>query len=391
VAEGRVGLSVTIGQFVVAEDRSLGARIDRWRLRGFWRWKRLRVRLRQQVQRLNAMQERAGLKAFAARLRGMLIPMREGFRSLGHAALLLSLIMRYAFGRPLHASEVEKPERGRYRKAFIILGLSLVALAFALLLPERDVLSPEPMVATAVASIPAATSPPEAAAPEARRGPEAALPPEQRPWQPVRQPMALYHLESPELTGLALNYRVSQRGTSRQDTLIWQPRAEAAEAELRRSAALIVIERHEGNAPTEKPLFAELASRAAEHRLVVERMAAPQDIRTKFGPMEAAEVTLRQENGALPCLAFRRIDMTGVTLVGWLCGHAQRPVDRVSMSCFVDRLDLIGGGRDQNLRKFFAEAERSRQNCPSSRQPGRKMTWMDHEAPVPALKLTARR
>ncbi len=120
-------------------------------------------------------------------------------------------------------------------------------------------------------------------------------------------------------------------------------------------------------------------------------MARPQDIRTKFGPMEAAELSLKQENALLPCLAFRRIDMAGVTIVGWLCGTPQRPVDRVAMSCFVDRLDLIGGGRDQNLRKFFAEAERSRQNCPSSRQPGRKMTWMDHESPVPALKLTARR
>lgn len=388
-----MGLNFTIENFVVAEDKSLGARLERLRARSLWRWKRGRVHARKAARRCDAVMARTGLKPAGLRLSGGLAMLRESVKSLGHGALLLALILRYAFARPLHSSEVELPARTRHRKTVIILALSMLALGLALLLPERDRdgLPADPIVSTAEARTPAAAPAPEASAPEMRPAPEAALPPEQRPWQPVRQPMALYHLESSELAGLALNYRVSQRGASRQDTLIWQPRAETGEGESRRSAALVVVERHEGSAPTEKPLFAELASRAAEHRFVVERMARPQDIRTKFGPMEAAELSLRQENTVLPCLAFRRIDMAGVTIVGWLCGTAQRPVDRVAMSCFVDRLDLIGGGRDQNLRKFFAEAERSRQNCPSSRQPGRKMTWMDHESPVPALKLTARR
>ncbi len=254
MAEGRVGLNFTIENFVVAEDKSLGARLERLRARSLWRWKRARVRLRKAAHRI-------GLD----RLGSGIARSRDGARSLGHAALLLGLILRYAFARPLHASEVEHPERGRYRKPAIILGLSVLALGFALLLPEREILTPEPIVSSAEASTTVPKPQPEASPAETRRAPDVPLPPEQRPWQPVRQPMALYNLESPELSGLAVNYRVSQRGASRQDTLLWQPRAEAGEGDLRRSAALIVVERHEGTAPTEKPLFADLASRAAEH------------------------------------------------------------------------------------------------------------------------------
>ncbi len=304
-------------------------------------------------------------------------------------ACFFGLILRYAMTRPLHGSEAEQAALRSNRKTLLILVLAMLALGFALLLPDRDqqAVASEPRVAAVELPAPA----PEPVAVETRRNPEPALPPEQRPWQPVRQPMAMYHLESSELAGLALTYRVSMRGPSRQDSLIWQPRSGAGEAEPRRAAALLVIERHEGALPTEKPLFADLAARAAEHRLVLERMARPQDIQTKFGSMEAAEVNVRQDNALLSCLAFRRIDMAGITLVGWLCGIPQRAVDRVSASCFLDRLDLVGGGRDTVLRKFFAEAERSRQNCASSRQPGRRLTWMDHEAPIPPLKLTARR
>jgi hypothetical protein len=82
--------------------------------------------------------------------------------------------------------------------------------------------------------------------------------------------------------------------------------------------------------------------------------------------------------------------MAGLTLAGWACGVAQRPLDRVALACFLDRLDLVGAGRDAALRTVFAEAERARVPCASSRQSGKRLTWLDHEAPVPGLKLSAR-
>lgn len=389
MAEGRVDLGIAFDRFVVAPDDSPRARLARFAARMAWRWKRGQVRLRRVARHLVSVRATAG--------RAFLLPQQaraviaDGFVAMRDAAVLLVLILRYAMSRPLHASEAEHQIVRHSRKSAFVIGLAVLALALALLLPEPErqamAIQPEPAVVAARAPEPA----PQPAPNEIRRSPEPALPPEQRPWQPVRQPIVLYHVESPELSGLSLAYRVAQRDRSRQDTLTWQPKSDSGEVEARRSSALLVVERHEGHAPTEKPLFADLAARAAEHRLVIERMARPQDIRTKFGPVEAAELTLRHENGVAACLAFRRIDMVGVTLVGWLCGTPQRPVDRVSMSCFVDRLDLVAGGRDTTLRKFFAEAERSRQNCSTARQTGRKLTWMDHEAPVPPLKLTARR
>lgn len=390
VADGRVGLTIAIEHFVVAPDRSLGARLERWHRWSLWRWKRGRVRLLRASRRVAGQVGLLGLPAILAALLKSGAFLHGIFRALRDSALLLTVILRYAINHPTQGSKVEQGKAWRPRKSGLILALGFPALALSFFLPdrERDAFPGEMPLTTAQA--PMQEPAPEPASVETRRNPEALPPMEQRPWQPVRQPMALYHLESPELSGLTLTYRVSQRGSSRQDMLIWQPRQDAGESETRRSGALVVIERHDG-ALTEKPLFSDLAARAAEHRLVVERMASPQEIRTKFGLMEAAEVKLRQENAVMSCLAYRRIDMAGVSILGWLCGTIQRPVDRVSMACFLDRLDLVGGGRDASLRKLFAEAERSRQNCISSRQPGRRLTWMDHEASIPALKLMARR
>ncbi|MCA3637157.1 MAG: hypothetical protein INF18_15700 [Methylobacterium sp.] len=390
VADGRVGLTIAIEHFVVAPDRSLGARLERWHRWSLWRWKRGRVRLLRASRRVVGQVGLLGLPAILAAILKSGAFLRGIFRALHDSAVLLTVILRYAMNNPLQGSKVEQHRAWRPRKSSLVLALGLPALALSLFLsnPERAAFTGEPLLTAAEARMQEPA--PEPASLETRRNPEPVLLPEPRPWQPVRQPMALYNLESPELSGLALTYRVSQRGSLRQDMLIWQPRQDAGESETRRSGALVVIERHDG-VLTEKPLFSDLAARAAEHRLVVERMARPQDIRTKFGLMEAAEVKLRQDKAVMPCLAYRRIDMAGVSILGWLCGTIQRPVDRVSMACFLDRLDLVGGGRDASLRKLFAEAERSRQNCISSRQPGRRLTWMDHEASIPALKLTARR
>ncbi len=169
-----MGLNFTIENFVVAEDNSLGARLERLRARSFWRWKRGRVRMRKAVRAFDAVLARTGLKLAGLRVSGGLAMMRESVKSLGHAVLLLALILRYAVARPLHSSEVEHPARGRHRKAAIILGLAVLALGLALLLPERerDVLRPDSIVSTAEARTPAAAPNPETTAPEMRQAPK---------------------------------------------------------------------------------------------------------------------------------------------------------------------------------------------------------------------------
>jgi hypothetical protein len=372
VAEGRLGLEVPISGYVIAEDRSPGARIAAASRLARYQALRMRVRARRLARQSQIMA-------------ALLIQSWHGLTSrITATRAILGHVADRDEAEVVASSVLRRPRAG-----LVVVGLIVVAFAAALFVPDRLETVP-PAEAATPAEPPTPTVVPESEPPPpAQSVTPASLSPMPAQWQPLRKPMAIYHLESPDLAGLELNYRVSMRGTSRQDSLIWQLRAENTN-EARRTLAQFVIERHEGAPITERPLFADLAARAADQHLSLERMARPQDIRTKFGTFEAAEATIRQEDRAHACIGFRRIDMAGLTLVGWVCGTAQKPVDRVSLVCFIDRLDLVGGRRDAGLRKVFAEAERARVACASARQSGKRLTWLDHEAPVPSLKLSAR-
>ncbi|MGL5446376.1 MAG: hypothetical protein ACRDBL_03600 [Rhabdaerophilum sp.] len=386
MAEGRLGLDFPISGYVIAEDRSLGARAEA----ALRKLRYLALRTAVHARRLGR----------TARATSTTLMTDIGFHRARVPVHVLSLVMsgvvsrigaslallRHLAGRD-DAVTVATPRPKRKRAGVLVVGAVVTAFAAAILMPER--MEPVQTAEAAPLSEPATVVVAERKEPSPPAFTPANLSAAPAQWQPVRKPMAMYHLESSDLTGLEMSYRVSMRGTSRQDSLIWTPKAEGL-GETRRALAQIVVERHEGSQTTERPLFADLASRAAEQHLVIERMARPQDIRTKFGPMEAAEATILQEGKALSCIGFRRIDMAGLTFVGWACGAVQKPVDRVALGCFIDRLDLVGGGRDVGLRKVFAEAERARTACASSRQSGKRLTWLDHEAPMPGLKLSAR-
>lgn len=290
-------------------------------------------------------------------------------------------------------------------KITIVLSLILSALLAAMILPERE---PE-TTAMAAASNPAQVglgpasepSPDLAAQGLSQQGPSAQpepepfrvrpAPPARDVWMPIRKPFAVYHVEAPEIEQADLVHRAATKDRyTRQDSFLWtnaQPRANS----LQRPVIHLVIERYERSLPTLRPLFPDLAMRAAEIGVSIERLQTAQDVMTKFGAMEVAETQLESENGRMACLAFRRSDTSGLVLAGWYCGTKDRPADRVSFACFIDRIDLVGAGQDPPLRRLFAQAERQRKRCQSQRQPGRKMTWLDHEAPLPALKTSQRR
>lgn len=209
-------------------------------------------------------------------------------------------------------------------------------------------------------------------------------------WLPVKRPIALYNLEGPETEATDFSLRVAMLGQyARQDAMHWSARADRI-GPMTRPAIHMVVERFELRPQTFRPFFADIASRAAMQGVAIDRMNPVSEIMTKFGVIEAADAMLATEQGQLGCLLFRRIDTIGFALAGWYCGSAQRPADRVSLACFIDRLDLVGAGQDHVLKKYFAAAERHRKSCSAARQPGRRLTWLDHEAPMPALKLSAR-
>lgn len=262
--------------------------------------------------------------------------------------------------------------------AFALLTLVSAAMMAALLLPDRESEASAPLRLTS-AEAESEPRPPEPAFALATA--------EAMEWQPVRRPVQIYALEAPELEGTELSYQVLARGRgARRDILHWSAKAGR---EGQRASVLIAIDRFEGSQPPQRPLFADMAQRAADHHASLERFSEPADLRTKFGLMQVAEALLIQDGRKQGCSFFRRLDTTGLVIAGWFCPPPARPLDRVALACFLNRIDLVSAGPDQELKRQFAEAERQRTPCITSRQPGRRITWLDHEAPLPALKLSA--
>ncbi|MBM6593856.1 hypothetical protein [Microvirga pudoricolor] len=110
-----------------------------------------------------------------------------------------------------------------------------------------------------------------------------------------------------------------------------------------------------------RSLFVDTVRRAAEAGLSVARNAPSRTLSTKFGPVEAAAMTLAgpAEQG---CQVFRWSDPgheSGLGLHGWLCGGEAEPADDHRVACFVDRLTLVNEA-DPALKALFRDAEARR-------------------------------
>lgn len=407
--EGRIGVAGDISGFVVAEDQSLEARMGRSLARTRSEASAQATRFTDQA-RAKAAEFRANLAALRAKLpvtgtlSGTAQPAAE---TLPNPALpqarrskrLAGALAFYWYLRGLQFHLVDAARRLDRRRVGVaaLLVLSTLAISAAIFLPDSDRDIGAPAMASTEA-VPATVAQKELAAEPASANalPVNALPAKagemkSDTWQPVKRPFLLYNLEAPDVEAGDLVHRVAMRGrNARQDTLSWVARQQRKNAALRPNVHL-VIERFEHSVPTFRPLYSDLAARAAEQGASIERMNAPGDFMAKFGSVEVADAVLATaEQGQLGCLMFRRIDTIGLVVAGWYCGTAQRPADRVSLACFLDRIDLVGAGQDGDLKKLFANAERNRKSCAGARQSGRKLTWLDHEAPLPPLKLSAK-
>jgi hypothetical protein len=286
------------------------------------------------------------------------------------------------------ARHFEAPWRKKLRRAVnfaCIITLVSAAMMAALLLPEAESIEKQTLPDTADLRV----APPAVEMTGTTPAPTLSLASlDTGEWTPVRRPVQIFNLEGPETEGSDLTYTVNMRGRSaRQDVMSWTPRAERIGT---RPRIALLIERFEGTQPTQRPLFADIAARAAEHHIALDRMSEPAEIRTKFGAMQVADAQFAIDGQAQGCLVFRRLDTGGLVIAGWFCPPRNRTIDRVGLACFINRLDLVAAGTDRELRRHFAEAERQRGTCASARQAGRKITWLDHEAPVPPLKLSTR-
>ena len=113
----------------------------------------------------------------------------------------------------------------------------------------------------------------------------------------------------------------------------------------------------QGNAETAGSFYIDIVRRAARSGLAVAHQGQGRLIATKFGPVEAAPLTLSARTEQA-CQAFRFTDESAAfTFQGWLCGSSAP--DEAQLACFIDGIGLSGGS-NPSLKAIFARAERSR-------------------------------
>jgi hypothetical protein len=173
-------------------------------------------------------------------------------------------------------------------------------------------------------------------------------------WKPLGRPTALYGVEKSDSPAV-FEARLHASG-GQEDTITIGAFGDAGYSRIRFASGL--------TEPQGRSLFVETARRAADAGLSVIRDAPSRMLKTKFGALEAASMTL---SGPMEqsCHAFRFVDPTAeFSFHGWLCGGDARSVDDAQLSCFVDRITLMGGD-DLTLKAIFAEADaKPRTLCP---------------------------
>jgi hypothetical protein len=137
----------------------------------------------------------------------------------------------------------------------------------------------------------------------------------------------------------------------------------------RQGFARVVAYRIGSEAHAPGTLFLELARRAAEAGYAVARSAFPAPLASRFGLLELADMTLSGADGEHRCLAWRMVaDEQDLRVTGWLCGADGKAIDRQTLACFAERLELPASQTDKALRAFFSAAERGRTpGCPAPR------------------------
>ncbi|WP_457089129.1 hypothetical protein [Microvirga sp. P5_D2] len=167
-------------------------------------------------------------------------------------------------------------------------------------------------------------------------------------WNPLPQTAALYGFEKNALP-VTVEARQHTNG-AREDTLMLGRFGEA------RHARVTLLQ---GSTEPARSFFIDIVRRAAQAGLAVSRNAQSRMVATKFGPVEAALITLtgpREQD----CQAFRfPHNEAGFGFEGWLCGSAAAHVDEVQLTCFIDGLTLSGAG-SPSVKAVFARAEGNR-------------------------------
>ncbi|WP_052954783.1 hypothetical protein [Microvirga vignae] len=167
-------------------------------------------------------------------------------------------------------------------------------------------------------------------------------------WTPVAPTPALYVIERASAPP-TVEARQHTSG-AREDALTLGRFGDA------RHARLTLIQ---GSPDPARSFFVDIVRRAAEVGLAVSRNEQSRLVATKFGPVEAAAMTLVGKSEQ-ECQTFRFADHdSGFGFQGWMCGADAAGMDDAQLACFIDGITL-GSASSPSLKALFVRAERSR-------------------------------
>ncbi|HWL05097.1 MAG TPA: hypothetical protein VNQ99_09200 [Xanthobacteraceae bacterium] len=172
-------------------------------------------------------------------------------------------------------------------------------------------------------------------------------------WIAIPQPMAAFALAVPDLPAETMTYTVMRHaaGGGRKDRLDWQ--TGEAPARFRIEIYRPGLEKT-ATAAGPAALAAGEAFRSARRRGLA--LAAPQRLRTKFGPMLLQHVPAGA--GRRDCLAFAsEAGAPDMILSGQACPEPGETITPRSLACALDRLVLLSAGNEPGIAREFAAAE----------------------------------
>ena len=184
-------------------------------------------------------------------------------------------------------------------------------------------------------------------------------------WIDISRPFQIYTLDQPEFAKTSKTYaaRRQENGAGREDVLTF--------GHFGGSGPFLHIGiRRFGNTVAAMPgLYVEAARRAAESGLSIGHSASTNQIASRFGALDYADVTLESGGVSTPCQAFRLAE-TGpdLNVSGIYCAANSKLPEPGLTVCLLDRLGLAAAGEDVALRGIFGAAELKReQYCSGGR------------------------
>jgi hypothetical protein len=219
--------------------------------------------------------------------------------------------------------------------------------------------------------------------------------------------LQLFSIESPETSGLSLNYtsRIHKSGL-REDVLVWSKPDTEKKSDIGKQAKfslqnMMVIQRDTPPQGFDTPhIRAEIVQRSKILGLSITKISTLSTIPSKFGPVEVLDIALEDKTKVMhSCVAFRTQAMQpNLKLSGWLCAEPASAVERPQVTCFINRLNLMGATHDKPLQNIFQTAEARRAedkptDCSSRTSYVQDNTrkganWLEMKAVLPAFKGT---